>query len=106
MNNTTKTWQKVIGFSELDDEEPSQIKIGNKVIAICKLGDQAYAIDDICTHEHAFLSDGIIDDDCVECPLHMALFDIRTGEARALPATEGLQIYPTRIEDGTVWVEI
>lgn len=99
-----ESWHRVADFDELDEEEPTQVKIGEKIIAICKLGDEAFAINDICSHEHAFLSDGMIDGDCIECPLHMALFDIKSGEAKTPPATEAIATYPTRLEDGDVWV--
>ncbi len=53
-----------------------------------------------------YLSDGIIDDGCVECPLHLALFDIKTGKVQSAPATVDIQTYPTRVEDDFVWVGI
>ena len=49
-----------------------------------------YAIDDTCTHDKYSLADGYIDDDVVECALHMAKFSIRTGKALSLPATRDL----------------
>ena len=106
MTNAEPAWHKTVLFTELDDEEPTQVKIGDHIIALCKVEEDVFAINDICTHEHAFLSDGIIEDGCVECPLHMALFDIKTGEAQTPPAVVGLQTYKTKVEDGYVWVGI
>lgn len=106
MNTTGLDWHKTVTMSDLDDEEPTQVKFADKTIAICLLDEEVFAIDDICTHEHAFLSDGLIEDGCVECPLHLALFDIKTGKAQRLPATVDLKTYATRVEDGIVWVGI
>jgi nitrite reductase/ring-hydroxylating ferredoxin subunit len=106
MNDSELTWYETILFSELDDEEPTQVKIADQTIAICKIDKEVFAINDICTHEHAFLSDGIIEDGCVECPLHLALFDVKTGKALTAPATVDLVSYATKLEDGKVYVGI
>ncbi len=106
MTNSETHWHETVLFLELDEEEPTQVKIADKVIALCKVADAVFAIDDICTHEHAFLSDGIIADGCVECPLHQALFDVKTGKALTPPALTDLKTYSTRIENGRVWVAI
>lgn len=39
-----------------------------------------YALEDVCPHAYALLSQGFVDDGKVECPLHEALFDVRTGQ--------------------------
>jgi len=106
MTNPELSWHKTVLFADLDDEEPTQVKIEDHTIALCKIGEEVFGINDICTHEHAFLSDGIIDDGCVECPLHMALFDIRTGKAQSPPAVVDLKTYATKVEDSFVWVGI
>lgn len=106
MTDSQTTWHKAVPFSELDDEEPTQLEIQDQVIALCKVGDEVFAISDICTHEQAYLSDGIIEDGCVECPLHMALFDIKTGKAMTEPASVDLKTFPVRMEDGVVWIEV
>ncbi len=100
------TWHETVAQADLDDEEPTQVKIGEIIIAICKLDDGIYAIDDICTHEHAYLSDGFMEDGCVECPLHQALFDIKTGKAMSAPAMVDLKTYATKIDQGMVFVGI
>jgi nitrite reductase/ring-hydroxylating ferredoxin subunit len=64
-----------------------------------------YATADTCTHEKWSLGeDGDLEGNEVTCPLHMARFDIRTGEALCLPATIALQAFPVEIDDGNVYV--
>jgi len=75
-------------------------------VAIFNVDDELYAINDICTHEEYPLSEGDIDGHCVECALHGARFDLRTGEAVALPATEPVETYRVWIEDNALKVEI
>ena len=75
-------------------------------IAVFNVGGEFYAIDDTCTHEEYSLADGYIDGNIVECPLHMARFDICTGKALSLPATAHLGCYAVKVEDGLVYVEL
>ena len=97
-------WHRAAQLSALDPREPVQVRVGNKMLALCRDGDEVFAISDICSHEFAFLSDGIIKDGCVECPLHQARFDFRTGKAVAAPATEDIPVYPVKVDGDVVWV--
>ena len=81
-------------------------KIDDKEIAIVNCDDAYYAIDDLCSHAEANLSDGEVYDCKVECPLHGAEFDLTTGEAVTLPATKPVNTYPVSIEDGLIFLEI
>ncbi len=85
-------WHEVAKLSSLDAEEPTQVRIEKMLIALCLDGEEVFAMHDICSHEFACLSDGVIEDGCVECPRHRALFDIRTGKAMSAPATEDVRI--------------
>ncbi len=62
----------------------------------------------MCTHARALLSDGSFDRvRCtVECPLHGAEFDVRSGAALTLPATEEAATYPVRVREGMVEVDV
>jgi len=65
---------------------------------------KVHALDDVCTHALALLSQGFIEGGAVECPLHGARFDIATGRCLAPPATVDLRTYEVRIEGGEVFV--
>ena len=60
------------------------------------------ATDNNCSHEYALLTDGLLEDDMVECPLHGECFDVKTGKARCEPAEIDLRIYPTRLTGNRV----
>lgn len=81
---------------------------GDLRIAVFRIDDTIYATDNVCSHEEADLTDGWLEtEDCtVECPLHGARFDIRTGQALSLPAYRPIAVYPVRVEDGQVWVDL
>ncbi|HEU0167456.1 MAG TPA: non-heme iron oxygenase ferredoxin subunit [Chloroflexota bacterium] len=85
-----------------------QAVVNGRKIALFRIGDRVYAIDDTCTHEEASLSEGTVYDDedepQVECPKHGAIFDIATGAVRSLPAVKSVNSYETRVEGDTVLV--
>lgn len=67
---------------------------------------EVFAVDDICTHEDESLSEGWLDRDCIECPAHNSVFDLRTGEAKTLPATEPVATYPVDLEGDDIFVTL
>lgn len=80
-------------------------EIDDVPVAIFNCDGHLFAIDDTCTHEETSLADGEIVDACVvECPLHGAQFDLRTGKALCLPATIPVRTYEVIVEDGVVKV--
>jgi 3-phenylpropionate/trans-cinnamate dioxygenase ferredoxin subunit len=72
-------WRRVAAASQLRDGEACPAKLGDTPIALYQLNGQVYAIDDVCTHEYALLSQGFVEDGAIECPLHQAKFDIASG---------------------------
>ena len=97
-------WQRVAAASQLRDGEAFPAKLGETPIALYRLEEQIYAIDDVCTHAFALLSQGFIEDGAIECPLHQAKFDIATGKCLAGPATADLNRYAVRIEGDDIYV--
>ena len=76
-------------------------------IAIFNVNDEYFAIGDTCTHEEFSLSEGeLVDEYTIECPLHGAQYDIRTGAVLCLPATNPTDSYSIWVEDGVLMVEV
>ncbi len=98
------TFHKVATTSDLDEDEAMQVVVEGKELALINLGGELFALDDICTHAYASMSDGYIEGNCIECPLHGAQFDVRTGKAETPPATEDLVSYQVKVEDGDVFI--
>lgn len=74
-------------------------------IAVFNVDGELYAIDDTCTHQDASLSDGWLEGCFIECPLHEALFDLRTGMPSCLPAKRPVRTYNVTVQDdGFVYV--
>ncbi|WP_326944285.1 MULTISPECIES: bifunctional 3-phenylpropionate/cinnamic acid dioxygenase ferredoxin subunit [unclassified Amycolatopsis] len=64
-----------------------------------------FAVDDTCTHQDASLADGWLEGCFVECPLHAARFDLRTGAPTCLPAKKAVRTHRVVVEDGVVFVD-
>ncbi len=86
---------------------PGEVKrIENPAIAVFNVEGTLFAISDTCTHAEASLSEGRVDGETVECPLHGACFDLRTGEALTPPAVEPAQTFPVIVREDEIYVEI
>ena len=106
MSDDEPDWHHAAEVSQVSTDEALAMDIGDIEIALCKVGESIYAINNICTHEYACLSDGFIDGETIECPLHQAQFHIPTGEALSPPADVDVQTYPVRVVDGAVYIKI
>ena len=65
-----------------------------------------HALDAWCTHAECPLTDGWVEGDAIRCACHAALFDLATGEALEGPTEEPVPVYPTRIVEGRVEVDL
>ncbi len=99
-------WHGSIKASEVAEGEVCGITIADTQIALYRIGGTIFATSNICTHEYALLSDGYVDGDCVECPLHAAVFHVPTGEVRGGPTDCALKTYPVKLEDDVVMIDI
>ena len=96
----------VAKFDDLVEGTGKRVDVGEERVAVFRVGDQAYAIADRCSHAEASLSDGELFGTEVECPRHGAEFDITTGAALTLPATTPVAAYPVEVVDGGVQITI
>jgi len=75
-------------------------------IALFNADGTIYAIDDTCTHQEASLADGWLEGCFIECPLHEAFFDLRTGRPTCPPAKVPVRTHQVSVEDGYVRLRI
>ncbi|MEY3979399.1 MAG: hypothetical protein RLZZ375_828 [Pseudomonadota bacterium] len=99
-------WIDVAGKDDVPEDDVVGIDINEKSIALYQVEGEIYATDNICTHGNARLCDGFLEGHEIECPLHQGKFDIRNGKAMCAPLTEDIRIYPVKIENGRVLVEL
>jgi len=91
---------------DLASGEARRFDVSGRRIALVRIGDAFFAVDDECSHEDYSLSEGEVwAEECeIECPRHGSTFDLRTGTPCSLPATQPIAVYEVQVEDGTVVV--
>ena len=100
---------KVARASDIPEGEARGYHVDGREIAVVNLGNgEFHAVDDICSHQHAHLSEGEVDVDfeTIECPKHGSTFDLETGKPRALPATLPVRAYRVKVEDDDILIEV
>lgn len=96
-------WQAVCPMTELLPGEHTVCFDGDTAILVCNIDGEIYALEDKCTHQDFELSPGKLDGAEIECVLHGARFDVRTGQALCAPAYAPVPKFPVRIDNGVIY---
>lgn len=98
----------VARVDDLDNPGRKLVEVDEQLVVVVRVGDQFYALDDVCTHDGGPLSDGEVDpgDGTIACPRHGAKFDLATGAAKTMPATQPTVAHEVKVEEGQVWVRL
>jgi 3-phenylpropionate/trans-cinnamate dioxygenase ferredoxin component len=104
MSVATPRFVRVGRVSDVPPGGSEVFEVEDKRVAVYRLSDGFYAIDDVCTHDGGPLAQGEVEGDQVICPRHGARFDIKTGTALSLPAVTPVTSYPVRIEGEDILV--
>lgn len=97
-------WVPVARVGDVRSGEGLRVEVQDVPVAVWNVDGEFFATDDICSHEEASLSDGFLWGETIECPLHGAQFDVRTGRVLSLPAVLPIASYQIKVEDGTIFV--
>ena len=92
-------------LSQLVQGKPVKVEKDGKTICVARVGDEVFAIDDTCSHSDASLAEGDVTDFKIECWLHGAEFDLRTGEAVTPPAVAPIKTYSVSVDGDSVTVD-
>ncbi len=93
--------------ARVDELAPGEMKfvaIERERIVLANVGGSFYALRDVCGHRNAPLSRGRLEGHMIECPLHFAQFDVRTGKLIDGPVSADIPVYEVRVEDGAVYL--
>ncbi len=93
-------------LSTLPRDRGIRVTVGDERIAMFRIGNDVYAIGDVCSHAEASLAEGEVFGTDVECPRHGSEFDLTTGEPHSLPATVPVPTYEVIIEDNVVFLNM
>ncbi|MGD0115706.1 MAG: non-heme iron oxygenase ferredoxin subunit [Dehalococcoidia bacterium] len=82
------------------------VEVSGRRIALCNVGGEYFAVDDVCTHDGGPLGSGRLCDGEIECPRHGGRFDIRSGRATVFPAINAIPTYPVSLNEGNVMLSL
>lgn len=91
-----------LNLADLVENSPKRIEVDGKDVCVVRQGVEVFAIADLCSHAEASLSEGEVSPGRIECWLHGAEFDLRTGEALTPPASAPVKSYTVTIEGDLV----
>jgi 3-phenylpropionate/trans-cinnamate dioxygenase ferredoxin subunit len=94
----------VCRVAELPPGQMKWVAVARERVLVANVDGSFHAVQDRCGHKWAPLSRGRLDGHIVECPLHFAQYDVRTGKLVDGPVSSDLPVYEVRVEDGTVYV--
>lgn len=102
------TRARLCGVDEMESGTARQFVEGKTKIALVRIDDDFYAINDRCSHANIPLSEGEVhvENRHIECWKHGSSFSLVTGFPDVLPATQPVPIYEVDVVDGSVWVEL
>ena len=99
-----------VRLADLRPNRPRRVTVDGVPVALVRVGDDVFAVNDVCSHAEVSLSEGEVADCEIECWLHGSRFDLRTGEPSGPPAFEPIATYPVQIEgegdDAVVYIAL
>ncbi|MDB3921001.1 non-heme iron oxygenase ferredoxin subunit [Paracoccaceae bacterium] len=102
----SSNWVLACAANDVDEEDVLGVELNGQKLAVYNTPKGFFATDGICTHEVAQLEDGLVIGTVIECPLHQGRFDVTNGKALSAPVCVDLNTYPTKVEDGDVYIDV
>lgn len=100
-------WIEVCDSDLLLIEDVLRFDHENQTLAVYRAFDgHYYATDGICTHGNAYLADGFVKGNLIECTKHNGRFDLRDGSPQRLPVCVGLKTYAVREDHGKLYLNL
>ncbi len=99
------SWHDLGPASSFPDERLNGALINGVRLCFGRSGAHFFALDDTCPHAGGSLSEGMIDEDLVICPLHAYAFEVATGRC-VDEVSCSVSAYPVRVESGALQVQL
>jgi len=102
--NNSKEYIEVVDATDVELGHSVSVSVNGTKILICNTEEGFFAVQDMCTHALVPLCGGLIQGTLISCPLHGAVFNLKTGEVMAPPAFEDLQTFKLKIQGSSISV--
>ncbi|MGE0759651.1 MAG: non-heme iron oxygenase ferredoxin subunit [Pirellulaceae bacterium] len=97
---------KAAGVAEVPDPGKITVEVDDRMVVLVHVGGRFYCIDDVCTHDGGPLGNGRLCGLELACPRHGARFDVQSGKALTMPATEDTVAHEVQLRGDEVWVRL
>ena len=106
MNAVSGTWISIGSLQDIPRQGARCITHGETRIAVFRtVDDEVFALEDKCPHKRGPLSQGIVHDGCVTCPLHNWVISLASGEAQG--ADEGTtRTYSVKLDGDAILFDL
>ena len=104
MTVATSTWTRIGETADVPLLEGRSVDVDGRRVAVFRLPGGWAAIDAACPHRGGPLSDGLVAESCVTCPLHNRRFDLRTGEQQG--GDDSVAVHEIEERSGALWVRL
>ena len=106
MSESSAGWRDIVPLEALERARALAVQLDDCHIGLFLVEGEVFAIDNLCTHGNACLTEGVVEGHVVECPLHAGLVDLRSGKALGVPVTRDSRVYAVRVDLGRVLVQV
>lgn len=98
-------WQRTLSVQELSEGSARGITTNGWSVCLALVDSEPRAIEDVCPHRGASLSEGLLRDGCVTCPSHLWRFSLTDGAKQGDDRVR-VRTFPARVVDGFVEVDL
>lgn len=97
-------FERVASASEIPPGGRLSVFVDDVPVLLIRIGDEFFAVEDVCSHDGQPLTNGPVGDCAITCPRHGARFDLRTGQPLCMPATQGIPTFEVEVREDQVYL--
>ena len=95
-------FEKVATLDEIPASGRKSVVFDDRAVLVLRVGNDVYAVEDVCSHDGQPLTDGALEGTSIECPRHGARFDVRSGRPLCMPAVEPIATYEVKVQGNDI----
>ena len=97
-------FERVATVTEIPPNGRKSIVVDDVPALLVRVGNDFFAVEDVCSHDGQPLTDGPVADGAITCPRHGAKFDLKSGQALCMPATRAIPNFAVQVREGEIFV--
>ena len=98
--------ERLVEIDQLIDGVPVRVDVSGQALLVVKLDNQIHVMSDVCPHNGASLSEGLVRDGCVTCPSHLWRFSLVDGTRQGFPEVRVRVLETSVDDDGWITVDV